>query len=157
MPLPQIVSAADQITQLDGPGGPTTLPELFDGRCQLVVYHFRLEPGGSPCAGCSSFVDNVGRLERLHARGTTFVLTSRASLEEIEAVRQRIGWTVPWYSTFGHDDFGGDLGEDSGSGLYVFLRDGDEVYRTYPTASRSVDRLWLDFDLLDLWRLHDEY
>ncbi|GLW05791.1 hypothetical protein Misp01_09210 [Microtetraspora sp. NBRC 13810] len=166
----------------EGPEGKASLPDLFDGRRQLVVYHFMLEPGTEdPCSGCSSLTDNVGNLAHLRARDTNFVLVSRAPLSELQPFKERMGWTVPWYSTYGGPDFNGDCGANPGFGLSVFLRDGDDVFRTYYTTSRGVDRLRLDFNLLDLtpygrqetwedspagwpqtpayewWRLHDEY
>lgn len=156
------------------------LTDLFGGHRQLVLYHFMLEPGDPPCGGCASFTDNIADQSHLNARDTRLVLVSRAPQEEIAAVRRRMGWTVPWYSSHG-SDFNDDFGLNGGFGLSVLLRDGDEVFRTYFTTSRGVDRLRLDFNLLDLtpygrqetwedspegwpqtppytwWRLHDEY
>ncbi len=168
----------------EGPGGGATLLDLFDGRHQLIVYHFMLAPGSEACTGCSSFTDNTGHLAHLHARDTSLVLVSRAPQAEIRAFQQRMGWAVPWFSSFG-SDFNGDFGvsTDDGEsfGLSVFLRDGGSVYRTYFTSARGVDRLRIDFNLLDLtplgrqeawedspdgwpqtppytwWRKHDEY
>ncbi len=160
------------------------LLDLFDGRRQLVIYHFMLGPGDDPCVGCASFTDNVPNLAHLYARDTTFVLTSRAPLAEIETVRQRMGWTVPWFSSYGsafNEDFGVTRDGSESFGLSVLLRDGDSVFRTYFTSARGVDRLRFDFNVLDLtplgrqedwedspagwpqtpaytwWRLHDEY
>src|SRR5262245_42469364 len=79
-------------TAADGSGETRTLRDLFDGRRQLVVYHFMFEDGGDPCTGCSSFVDGVGHLAHLHARDTTFVLTSRAPQEQLQPFRARMGW-----------------------------------------------------------------
>ncbi|WP_214105966.1 DUF899 domain-containing protein [Acrocarpospora catenulata] len=167
----------------DGQDGKADLLGLFDGRRQLIVYHFMLEPGGEPCRGCSSMTDNIGDLSHLHARDTTYVLVCRAPIDEINAFRDRMGWRVPWYSTHGGPDFNADCGAavDQGFGLSVFLRDGDRVFRTYFTTSRGVDRVRPDFELLDLtpygrqetwedspegwpqtppytwWRYHDEY
>jgi predicted dithiol-disulfide oxidoreductase (DUF899 family) len=168
----------------DGPRGRSSLLDLFDGRRQLMVYHFMFGPGSDPCTGCSSFTDNIGDLSHLHARDTSFVLVSRAPLAEIQAFQRRMGWNVPWYSSFGSDfnhDFGVTADEGESFGLSVFLRDGDDVHRTYFTSSRGVDRLRMDFNLLDLtplgrqeewedspegwpqtppylwWRKHDEY
>ena len=168
----------------EGPGGKATLDDLFDGHRQLVVYHFMFGPGSDPCTGCSSFTDNIPDLSHLHARDTTLALISRAPLGEIRTYQQRMGWIVPWYSSFG-SDFNEDLGLTIGGGevfgLSVFLRDGATVYRTYFTDARGVDRLRMDFNLLDLtpfgrqetwedspggwpqtspyvwWRKHDEY
>jgi predicted dithiol-disulfide oxidoreductase (DUF899 family) len=164
----------------DGPGGQVNLLDLFDGRRQLIVYHFMFDPGSAPCEGCSFFVDNVGHLAHLHARDTSFALVSRATQAEIDTFRRRMGWAVPWYSTLG-DDFNAACGITTGFGLSVFLRDGDSVYRTYFTTGRGVEALgsvWTFLDLTSLgrqetwedspegwpqtppyewWRLHDEY
>jgi predicted dithiol-disulfide oxidoreductase (DUF899 family) len=138
----------------DGPSGGASLVDLFEGRRQLIVYNFMLWPGeGRVCGGCASFTDNVANLAHLHARDTTFALVSRVPRSQIEAVRQRFGWTAPWYSSL-DSDFNYDVGVSSERGemfgLSVFLRDGDDVYRTYFTTARGVDRLRLDFNLLDL-------
>jgi predicted dithiol-disulfide oxidoreductase (DUF899 family) len=167
-----------------GPEGTASMLDLFDQRRQLIVYHFMLAPGSDHrCPGCSSFVDNIGHLAHLHARDTTLVLVSRAPREEIVPFQRRMGWSVPWYSSYG-SDFNHDLGltTDEDFGLSVFLRDEDNrVFRSYFTTARGVDRLRMDFNLLDLtplgrqetwedspagwpqtppyqwWRLHDEY
>jgi predicted dithiol-disulfide oxidoreductase (DUF899 family) len=170
--------------EFEGPDGTVRLVELFEGRRQLIVYHFMFGPGGDPCTGCSSFADNLADLSHLHARDTAFVLISRTPYAEIRAFKERMGWTVPWVSSFGSDfnyDFGVTIAEGERFALSVFLRDGDSVYRSYVTSSRGVDRLRLDFNLLDLtpfgrqeqwedspegwpqteaytwWRKHDEY
>jgi predicted dithiol-disulfide oxidoreductase (DUF899 family) len=168
----------------EGPQGQASLAELFEGRTQLVVYHFMLAPGEDPCVGCSSFTDNIGNLAHLHARDTSFALISRAPLSEIEALKRRMGWSVPWYSSYASDfnqDFGLTTPEGETFGISAFLRDDDEVFRTYFTNRRGSDRLRADFNILDLtargrqeewedsppgwpqtpayawWRLHDEY
>jgi predicted dithiol-disulfide oxidoreductase (DUF899 family) len=170
--------------ELEGPDGKLRFTDLFDGRRQLIVYHFMFGPGEDPCTGCSSFTDNIADLSHLRARDTAFVLVSRAPYDEIRAFKERMGWTVPWFSSFG-SDFNHDFDVTRGGGeifaLSVFLRDGKSVYRSYVTSSRGVDRLRLDFNLLDLtpygrqeewedspegwpqteaytwWRKHDEY
>ncbi|MCC3373685.1 DUF899 domain-containing protein [Cohnella sp. REN36] len=165
----------------EGPNGTEDLLDLFDGRRQLIVYHFMMDPGSDHrCRGCSSFVDNIGHLAHLHARDTTFVLVSPAPLSQIEPYKKRMGWSVPWFSSNGYD-FNLACGVGKGFGLSVFLRDNDRIFRTYFTTSRGVDRLRVDFNFLDLtpfgrqedwedspegwpqtppytwWRLHDEY
>jgi predicted dithiol-disulfide oxidoreductase (DUF899 family) len=166
--------------EFEGPDGRVHLPALFDGRRQLIVYHFMFGPGEAPCGGCSAFVDNVGHLAHLHARDTTFALVSPAPWAQIEPFKRRMEWRVPWFSCHG-GDFNAACGITTGFGLSVFLREGDRVFRTYFTSSRGVDRLRMDFNLLDLtalgrqeewedsppgwpqgpaytwWRLHDEY
>jgi predicted dithiol-disulfide oxidoreductase (DUF899 family) len=173
----------------EGPDGDATLADLFEGRRQLLVYHFMFAPGveGWPsagCPGCSFFVDNIGNLTHLHARDTSFALISRAPLETIEPFKKRMGWTVPWVSSAGSDfntDFGVTTAAGETFGLSVFLRDGDEVFRSYFTTGRGVEALgsvWTFLDLTPLgrqeawedspagypqtppyqwWRRHDEY
>jgi predicted dithiol-disulfide oxidoreductase (DUF899 family) len=147
------------MTRLDKPyrfvapdGAVVGLTDLFDGRRQLVVYHFMLEPGQQHlCGGCSTFTDNLAEHAQAHlgARDTRLILMARAPQNQIEPIRRRMGWTVPWYSSH-PSDFNDDLGLGGGFGLSVLLRDGDEVFRTYFTNGRGVDRLRLDFNLLDL-------
>jgi predicted dithiol-disulfide oxidoreductase (DUF899 family) len=169
----------------DGPHGDTRLRDFFEGRSQLIVYHFMFEPGapGWPeqgCDGCSMFVDQIGHLAHLHARDTTFALVSRAPLSKLEAYRERMGWPLPWYSLAGNE-FNDDLGVGNGFGLSVFIRQGDDVFRSYYTTARGVEALgsvWTFLDLTPLgrqedwedspegypqtppyewWRRHDEY
>jgi predicted dithiol-disulfide oxidoreductase (DUF899 family) len=105
--------------------------------------------GANPCVGCSAFVDNIGHLAHLHARDTSLALVSRAPIAQIESFKQRMGWSVPWFSSFG-SDFDADCGITTGFGLSVFLRDGERVFRSYFTTARGVDRLRIDFNLLDM-------
>ncbi len=133
----------------EGPYGPASLIDLFDGHRQLIVYHFMMQPDSKACVGCSSFVDNIGHLEHLHARNTNFVLVAPAPLAQIEPFKKRMGWTVPWYSLNGNE-FNSDCGVSTGFGISVFLRDGNHVYRTYFTKDRGADRLSFDTNLLDL-------
>jgi predicted dithiol-disulfide oxidoreductase (DUF899 family) len=151
----------------DGPDGEATLLDLFEGRRQLLVYHFMFGPNQETgCDGCSMFVDQVGHLAHLHARDTSFALVSRAPLAKVETYRRRMGWTIPWYSSFA-SDFNVDLDvspeqpkpdayqDGEGFGLSVFLRDGDSVFRTYFTARRGVEALgsvWTFLDLTPLGR-----
>jgi predicted dithiol-disulfide oxidoreductase (DUF899 family) len=106
-----------------------------------------------PCAGCSSFTDNIPNLVHMRARDTSFALVARAPQSMIGEVKARMGWTEPWYSSHGSDfnvDMGLSVEWDEMFGLSAFLRDGDSVYRTYFTTARGVDRLRVDFNLLDL-------
>jgi predicted dithiol-disulfide oxidoreductase (DUF899 family) len=163
-----------------GPEGKETLVDLFAGRRQLIVYHHMLQPQDEhPCEGCCMFTDQVGHLAHFHARDTSVALVSRAPIDEIEAFKERMGWEIPWYST--GQGFNEDHGVTAGFGLNVFLREGDDVYRTYFTNGRGVEALgsvWTFLDLTPLgrqetwedspegyprtppyqwWRLHDEY
>ncbi|MEU7532252.1 DUF899 family protein [Saccharothrix sp. NPDC042600] len=146
--LPVVRVSADH--RFTAPDGSTVgLTDVFAGRRQLVVYHHMLEPGQDwVCGGCTSFTDNIADQSHLNARDTTLVLMSRAPRAEIDAVRDRFGWTVPWYSA--DPAFYSEIGLTGGFRLSVFLRDGDEVFYTYYTTARGVDRLRLDFNLLDL-------
>ena len=94
----------------DGPDGTASLSDLFEGRRQLLLYHFMFGPNqDAGCNGCSMFVDQIGHLAHLHARDTSFALVSRAPITKIESYRKRMGWTVPWYSSF-ESDFNVDFG-----------------------------------------------
>src|SRR6188768_913917 len=98
--LPMVRIEKDYV--FDGPGGKVRLFDLFEGRRQLIVYHFMFAPGvgGWPtagCPGCSMFVDQVGHLTHLNARDTTMVLVSRGPLARLTKYKKRMGWDVPWY------------------------------------------------------------
>ena len=149
LPMVQLDAAKYTFTAPDG--SPASLTDLFDGQNQLIIYHFMLEPGQDwICGSCSTLTDNLAEHTRAHlnARNARLILMARAPQSEIEVLRQRFGWPVPWYSSFG-TTFNDDLGLEN-FGLSVLLRDGDEVFRTYFTTARGVDRLRLDFSLLDL-------
>jgi len=163
MPMVRI----DKDYTFDGPNGTASLLDLFEGRRQLLLYHFMFGPNqDAGCDGCSMFVDQIGHLAHLHARDTSFALVSRAPITSIEAYRKRMGWTVPWYSSFESDfnvDFEvspetpkADAYQDGETfGLSVFLRDGDSVFRTYFTTARGVEALgsvWTFLDLTPLGR-----
>ncbi|KAF3462849.1 hypothetical protein GO279_00201 [Ralstonia solanacearum] len=87
----------------DTASGKKTLADLFDGRSQLMVYHFMLGPGwAAGCPGCSLVADHLGgTLAHLNHHDVTLIAVSRAPLPEIEAYRQRMGWQFPWASSFG--------------------------------------------------------
>jgi predicted dithiol-disulfide oxidoreductase (DUF899 family) len=98
----------------ESPKGKVSLIDLFEGRRQLIVYHFMFGPGahGWPeagCDGCSMFVDQIGHLTHLNARDVSFALVSIAPLAKIEAYRKRMGWNMTWVSSAANDfnrDFG---------------------------------------------------
>ena len=179
----------DKAYAFDGPDGKATLRDLFDGRRQLIVYHFMFDPetpprgqSGAPweevCPGCSHIADNVPHLAHLHARDTSLVFVSRAPLAKIAPFKARMGWTVPWYSSFGSDfnyDFHVTLDETKGSvewnyrsaaaliqagaipsakcelpGVSVFLRRGGDVFHTYSAYARGLDPLLGTYHYLDL-------
>ncbi|GAB3788389.1 DUF899 domain-containing protein [Dyella agri] len=163
----------------DTPDGEATLLGLFEGRHQLIVYHFMFHRDrGEGCPGCSFLTDNIGHLAHLHERGTTLALVSRAPLEELERFKARMGWTLPWYSSWGSDfnyDFHvsqdesvapveynyrdkvemlarGETGNLAGElpGVSVFLRDGERVFHSYSSYARGLDMLLTTHHYLDL-------
>ncbi len=163
-----------------GPSGEAGLADLFDGRRQLIVYHHMLKPADpAPCAGCGMVGDQIPHLAHLHQRDTSLVFVSKAPVAEITVFRNRMGWQVPWYETT--DDFNADHSVEGGFGLNVFLREQDDIYRTYFTTGRGVEALGTTWTFLDVtpfgrqetwedapqgtpqtapyrwWRLHDAY
>ena len=149
-----------------GPKGKASLVDLFEGRRQLVLYHFMFAPGvaGWPragCPGCSLVLDQICHLNHLHARNTSFAVVSRAPLPNIVKYGKRMGWTVPWFSSAGSDfnvDFGVTTPGGETFGLSVFLRDGKRVFRSYFTAGRGVETLgpvWTLLDVTPLGRQED--
>lgn len=138
----------------EGDTGKARLLDMFGGCRQLVMYHVMFGPTwDEACAGCSMSVDNIGHLSHLHARNTSLVLVSRAPYSKLKAYQQRMGWTVPWYSSFDTDfnaDFGVTVGEEEKSGVSVFLRDEATVYRTYFTSNRGDEMLGTGWSYLDL-------
>ena len=163
----------------DTPDGEATLLGLFEGRRQLIVYHFMFHRDrGEGCHGCSFLVDNIGHLAHLHARDTTLALVSRAPLAELLRFQARMGWTLPWYSSWDSDfnyDFHvsqdeavapveynyrdkaemlarGEQGNLAGElpGVSVFLRDGERVYHSYSGYARGLDMLLTTYHYLDL-------
>ena len=95
----------DKNYAFDTPNGKKTLADLFDGRSQLIVYHFMLGPGwAAGCPGCSFLSDHVdGALPHLEHHDVTWTAVSRAPLAEIEKYKTRMGWRFPWVSAFGTD------------------------------------------------------
>jgi predicted dithiol-disulfide oxidoreductase (DUF899 family) len=133
----------------DTPAGTRTLLDLFEGRGQLAVYQFMDNGPDHYCPGCTNFTNNVADLEALAKRGVSWATASNMPLAQIEAYKARMGWTMPFVSSRG-TSFAHDCGVDGGFMLSVFLRDGDDIYRTYCTTSRGVDRLLFVHSILDL-------
>jgi predicted dithiol-disulfide oxidoreductase (DUF899 family) len=131
------------------PAGSKTLLDLFDGRRQLVVYQFMDNGPDDYCPGCTKFTNNVAGLAGLAERGVSWATVSDMPLAQIEAYKARMGWTLPFVSSRG-TSFADDCGADGGFMLSVFLRDGDDVYRTYATTARGVDRLLFVHNILDV-------
>lgn len=138
----------------DGKQGTKTLLELFDGRSQLIVYHFMFGPDWEAgCEGCSWVVDAMSHPAHLNARDVSLVLVSRSAVENLHAYRDRMGWDLPWYSSLGtsfNDDMGATVEGQENHGASVFLRIGDDVYRTYFTEDRGVEHLGSHWTWLDL-------
>jgi predicted dithiol-disulfide oxidoreductase (DUF899 family) len=160
--------------------GRISLLDLFDGRRQLIVYHFMFDPEWDKgCCGCTGLVNSLGDLSMLGERDTTFTLISRAPLAKLEAFKASKGWRWPWVSSFGSDfnyDFHVTLDDavvpikynyrdkhemekDRGKpwvfsgeshGLSVFFRLDDEVFHTYSAFARGVEGLTDAYSLLDV-------
>jgi predicted dithiol-disulfide oxidoreductase (DUF899 family) len=148
--------AVDKPYHFDGPEGTVSLLDLFHGRRQLIVYRAFLEPGvdGWPehaCRGCSMIADHVGNLAHLNARNTTLVFASRAGQPDIERVKARMGWQIPWYTII--DDFDRDFGVDEWHGTNAFIRDGERVFRTYFINNRGDEALGTTWSFLDMTAL----
>lgn len=149
--------------------GDKTLAELFDGKSQLIVYHFMLGPGWKAgCPTCSFWAENyAGFSDHLPHRDVAFKVVSRASLEAIQQYRKRMGWEFDWVSS-SDCDFNFDFSMSSKNppaerfpdephregtespGLSVFYREGNDVYRTYFTTSRGLEPLNAVYGALDL-------
>ncbi len=135
----------------DTPAGKKTLVDLFEGRGQLVAYQFMDNGADRYCPSCTKFTNNVppAALAALAERGVSWATVSNMPLAQIEAYKARMGWTLPFVSSRG-TSFSEDCGAGRGFALNVFLRDGEDVYRTYSTKARGVDRLVFVHSILDL-------
>jgi predicted dithiol-disulfide oxidoreductase (DUF899 family) len=159
----------------DAPGGKRTLAELFEGRSQLVIYHFMLGPDWKEgCPSCSLLADHFdGSIPHLNARDVTLVVVSRAPLEQIQAFQKRMGWKFKWVSSNG-TDFNFDYhvsqsekdkaaGEteynytrqqfpaDEMPGASVFYKDAaGQVFHTYSTYGRGLDHFIGAYNFLDI-------
>jgi predicted dithiol-disulfide oxidoreductase (DUF899 family) len=130
------------------PAGEVSLADLFEGRRQLVIYHFMWRHAGSGfpgedqgCPTCSFLIDSVGNLSHLHASDTTLALVSRAPIGSIERFRQRMGWNLPWYSSHGSDfnyDFHASFDEDITPVSYNYMS-GAELERALPWIQSGGD------------------
>lgn len=176
-------TAVDTRYVFDAPSGKVALADLFQGRRQLVVYHFMFDPDWEEgCPGCSFVADNIdGAAAHLAARDTSLVYVSRAPLAKLLAFKQRMGWTIPWVSSL-HNTFNFDfrvtMDETKGSTRYnyqdagkpqddgtikhakgempgatAFLRDGDAIYRTFSVYGRGLEPMLNTYNFLDLTAL----
>ncbi len=145
--------AVDKDYVFEGPAGKVSLLDLFEGRRQLIVYRAFFEPGvfGWPdqaCRGCSLVADQVSHLAHLNARDTTLAYVSRAPSADIERLKARMGWNIPWYSIT--DGFDADFGVDEWHGHNVFIRDGDRIFRTHFINNRGDEALGTVWSYLDI-------
>jgi predicted dithiol-disulfide oxidoreductase (DUF899 family) len=176
--------AVEKDYRFEGPNGPASLLDLFGGRRQLIVYRFFFEPGvagwpESGCVGCSMMADQVAHLAHLNARDTTLAYVSRAPQPDIERLKGQMGWERPWYTLT--DGFDADFGVEEWHGTNAFIRDGEQIFRTYFVNNRGDEALGSTWSYMDLtalgrqedwedspegypqtrayewWRRHDEY
>ena len=148
--------AVEKEYRFEGPNGPMSLVDLFEGRRQLVVYRFFFDPGMSDfpergCGGCSLMADQVAHLAHLNARDTTFANVSRAPQEDIKRLKAQMGWEMPWYTVT--DDFDKDFGVGEWHGTNAFIREGDQVFRTYFINERGDEALGSTWAYLDMTAL----
>jgi len=163
----------------DTSDGRRTLADLFEGRRQLIVYHFMFDPEWPRgCMGCTGFVDALGDLSMLGDRDTTFVLISRAPLAKLEGYKAERGWDRTWVSSFGSGfnyDYHVTMDESvapieynyrskaeleaagmhyfvkgEAHGLSVFFRTDEGVFHTYSAYGRGVESLTDAYPLLDV-------
>jgi len=163
----------DKTYVFDTSTGKQTLPDLFGCKTQLAIYHFMLGPDWDQgCKSCSFWADGFQGIPiHLAHRDVSFVVVSRAPLEQIERFKARMGWHFPWISSF-DSDFNFDFGvsfteqdEQSGQALYnysigpyldelpgasFFYREGPEIFHTYSTYGRGLDLLNYTYNWLDL-------
>ncbi|MFI0419669.1 DUF899 domain-containing protein [Spongiactinospora sp. 9N601] len=180
----------DKPYTFEGPNGSVSLLDLFEGRPQLVVHHFMWindvdaegneHPRDTGCPSCSSAADRIGDPRQLHVRNTTLAAVTRAPYEKIAAFRERMGWTFPWYSSYGSDfnyDFHATV-DDRVAPVQIYFRDEAElaeagmpwspdlrgdwpgisaflqvdgvVYHTYSTFGRGIEEFHNGYPYLDL-------
>jgi predicted dithiol-disulfide oxidoreductase (DUF899 family) len=154
--------AVEKDYRFEGPDGEASLLDLFEGRRQLIVYRAFYGPevttyaeGGAyperACVGCSLVADQVANLAHLNTRDTTLAFASRAPQTEIQGLKKRNGWEMPWYTIT--DDFDADFGVDEWHGHNAFIREGDRVFRTYFIDSRGDEALGTTWSYLDMTAL----
>ena len=148
--------AVEKTYTFEGPEGPVSLLDLFEGRRQLIVYRAFFEPGvtGWPdhaCPGCSMLADQVAHLAHLHARDTSLAFVTRGPQAEVARLKTRMGWAMPWYTMT--DTFDADFGVDEWHGTNAFIRDGDRVFRTYFVDNRGDEAMGSTWSYLDITAL----
>ena len=144
----------DQDYSFQTENGTETLLDLFEGRNQLIVYHFMFAPDWEQgCPGCSWVVDAMSHVNHLTARGVSFVVMGRAPLEKLLNYKSRMKWGFKWASSseskFNYD-FKATKESGENHGVSVFLRDGKDIYQTYFSEDRGVEHLGSHWTYLDL-------
>jgi predicted dithiol-disulfide oxidoreductase (DUF899 family) len=137
---------------LDSEDGPVRLADVFDGKQQLIVYHHMWFPNEEwQCSGCTAFTSQFTRLEFLDSYDARFVIVTQGPIGEALAYKRRVGNRMTWYST-ANSSFGADIDAPPGGGfaVNVFVRQGDQVYRTWHTNGRGTEQLSHSFALIDL-------
>ena len=163
--------AVEKEYEFEGPNGPASLADLFEGRRQLIVYRAFYGPevisygetGGSyperACEGCSMIADQVSNLAHLNARDTTLAYASRAPQAEIRRLQERHGWEhIPWYSIPDDSEFDADFDVREYHGHNAFIREGDRIFRTYLISGRgdeAIGTVWSYLDMTALGRQED--
>ena len=165
----------EKVYRFEGSNGTLSLAELFDGRSQLIVYHFMFAPDWEEgCKSCSFWADNFNGITiHLNNRNLSFAAVSRAPFAKLDAYRKRMGWSFPWVSSGGHDfsfDYHVSFTEEEQAkdqmyynykvqprgisdeqGISVFFKnERDEVYHTYSCYGRGIDMVNGAYQFLDL-------
>jgi len=133
-------------------GSRVTLADVFEGRSQLVTYHHMWTDGaGWQCQGCTGLTSQWTRTGHIEAQDARFVLVTNGPMDEVLAYKKRVGNRMTWYSS-AESTFGADMdsGPGEGFGFNVFLRDGDDVYRTWHTNGRGAERFSVAFAISDV-------
>jgi predicted dithiol-disulfide oxidoreductase (DUF899 family) len=176
--LPMVKIEKDYV--FDGPTGRQSLMDLFEGRRQLIVYHFMFDPGWDKgCPGCTAYIDALGDLSLLNKGDTTFAVVSRAPLPKLDAYKTLKAWSIDWYSSFGNDfnyDFHVTLDpkvvpaeynyrnkaemekavghpvkmEGEEHGLSVFFSLDNDIFHTYSAFARGNESITDAYRLLDI-------
>ena len=128
-----------------GPAGKVGLIDLFEGRQQLIIYHFMFDPDSDTgCPSCSAGTDEMcdGLLDHLHTRGTTYAMVSRAAFEKLERWKADKGWTLPWYSSFDSDfnfDFGVTIDEQHSTYNFRTREESEAMGLDFPVAEKPFE------------------
>ncbi|KAM6489331.1 Bacterial protein of unknown function (DUF899) domain containing protein [Amanita muscaria] len=180
--LPMVQIQNPSRFKFDSPEGEKSLPDLFDGRRQLIIYHFMLSPEDKEgCVGCSLCMDHIPDLRHLWSRETSFAAVATSPIEKIAAFKERMEWGFPFYSSaktvkaWAEAEAAGEVVTwkpgNGYFGLSVFFKEGDDVFHSYSTTDRGMEILLSTYHLLDMtplgrqeigngmgkFRLHDQY